>query len=385
MENIFFYGERGIVNGLVLDLKDDLSKLKKVLNSIEWCSVQEKSWINDIENAIYLIEPGFSKFGQPDLVIICEAKDGLKSWFFIEVKAIPYHASAISNKKGMNQKAFNSSINGQISLNYRLALALERYSGESLVRESKAIFEQYKEKIFDYNNGPRKAGKPELLKRIIAPFMSKLKLKNTFFISVTRDFQPNPMKNCPEEHLPLLLDEKGINRWDEIASQIGFLSLKFLDLSVLRLDGYFREGCRTHIGNWEDNPEPKDFGNTPVLRSKNWNEFPANWVLATDEIGNCIKKNLNRAAETIRYPGSYSFKINNKTIGKLVLKNPQNPSLMVGFSIVVPEAKFYAEHLGASELWLMAPRKEPFIITRIKSPSKTLEVCEVMVEFLKSF
>jgi hypothetical protein len=58
---------------------------------------------------------------------------------------------------------------------------------------------------------------------------------------------------------------------------------------------------------------------------------------------------------------------------------------MVGFSIAVPEAKFYAEYLGASELWLMAPRKEPFIITRIKSPSKTLEVCEVMVEFLKSF
>ena len=111
----------------------------------------------------------------------------------------------------MNQKAYNSSINGQISLNYRLALALERYSGESLVRESKAIFEQYKEKIFDYNNGPRKAGKPELLKRIIAPFMSKLKLRNTFFIAVTRDSPPNPMKNCPEEHLPLLLDKKGIN------------------------------------------------------------------------------------------------------------------------------------------------------------------------------
>ena len=84
MDNIFFYGERGIVNGLVLDLKDDLFMLKKVLSSIEWCSEQEKGWINDIENAIYLIEPGFSKFGQPDLVIICEPKDGSKYWFFIE-------------------------------------------------------------------------------------------------------------------------------------------------------------------------------------------------------------------------------------------------------------------------------------------------------------
>jgi hypothetical protein len=114
MENIFFYGERGIVNGLVLDLKDDILKLKNVLNSIEWCSEKDKSWIGDIKNATYLIEPGFSKFGQPDLVIICEGKNGLKYWFFIEVKAIPYHSSAASNKKGMEQKAYNSSINGQI-------------------------------------------------------------------------------------------------------------------------------------------------------------------------------------------------------------------------------------------------------------------------------
>ena len=35
MSKICFYGERGIVNGLVLDLRDDLNKLKDVLRSIE--------------------------------------------------------------------------------------------------------------------------------------------------------------------------------------------------------------------------------------------------------------------------------------------------------------------------------------------------------------
>jgi hypothetical protein len=77
---------------------------------------------------VYLIEPGFSKFGQPDLVLVCKIKDGSKRWVFIEAKAIPYNASAMSNKNGMKQNGYNSSINGQLSLNYRLALALERYS-----------------------------------------------------------------------------------------------------------------------------------------------------------------------------------------------------------------------------------------------------------------
>jgi hypothetical protein len=385
MENIFFYGERGIVNGLVLDIKDDLSKLKKVLNSIEWCLEQDKGWINDIHSATYLVEPGFSKFGQPDLVIICESKDGSKYWFFIEAKAIPYHASAISNDKGMKQKAFNSSINGQISLNYRLALALENYSGESVLTESVDIFEQYQEKISDYNNVPRKAGKPELLRRIINRFMIGLKLEKTFFVAITRDPPPNPIKNCPQDLLPLLIDESGNNRWPDLSSQVGFLSLEVMDLEILNLDGYFRAGCRTHIGKWEENPKPNDFDDAPVLRPKNWDEFPDNWVDAVDELADCIKKNTSQWAETIRYNGSYSFKINNKTIGKLLLKDPHNPCLMVGFSIVVPDAKLYAEYFDKSEFLLMAPPKEPFTMSCINKIEKKDEICEVMTEFLQSF
>jgi hypothetical protein len=58
---------------------------------------------------------------------------------------------------------------------------------------------------------------------------------------------------------------------------------------------------------------------------------------------------------------------------------------MVGFSIVVPKAKFYAEYIGNSEKWLMAPRKEPFFMVCVKNQIEITDICEVMVEFLSSF
>ena len=102
-------------------------------------------------------------------------------------------------------------------------------------------------------------------------------------------------------------------------------------------------------------------------------------------VANCIKENTSQFTKYKRYNGSYSFIINNKTLGKLVLKDPHNPCLMIGFSIVVPEAKFYAEYIGNSEKWLMGPRKEPFFMVCVKNQSELTDICEVMVEFLSSF
>ena len=385
MNKICFYGERGIVNGLVLDLKDDLHKLKDVLRSIEWCTEGDYSWIDDIIKVVYLIEPGFSKFGQPDLVLVCKIKDGSKRWLFIEVKVISYSASAMSNKKGMTQRQYNSSINGQLSLNYRLALALERYSEGSFLEEPIGIFDQYKKKIYDYNKGPRKAGKPQLIKRIVVPYMNNFDVERAYFVSITKDLPPNPINTTDVDFLPLLIDQNGRNLWDELSKQIGFLSLEVIDKEVVNKDGYFREGCLMHIGQWKEDPKPTQFIDVPVLHAKNWNKFPTEWVQLVDDLAKCIKENISQFAKCKRYNGSYSFIINNKTLGKLVLKDPHNPCLMVGFSIIVPEAKLYAEYIGYSEKLLMAPRKEPFFMVRVKKQNEFDDICEVMVEFLSSF
>ena len=124
MQEICFYGERGIVNGLVLDIWEDLNLIRSVLQTIDWCKPSEHGWIDNLTRAVFLVEPGFYQFGQPDLLTICDIGDGSKRWLFIEVKSTPYHASSMSNQKGMTVNGYNSSINGQLSLDYRLALAL---------------------------------------------------------------------------------------------------------------------------------------------------------------------------------------------------------------------------------------------------------------------
>ena len=114
MANLHFYGERGIVNGLVLDIKDDLELGKEVINYILRCGHINRDWVSNIQDIQYFVEPGFSKFGQPDLIMICTLSDDTtKHYLIIEAKATPYAGSAMSNSKGMAQKGYNSSINGQ--------------------------------------------------------------------------------------------------------------------------------------------------------------------------------------------------------------------------------------------------------------------------------
>ena len=76
---------------------------------------------------VYLVEPSFAQFGDPDIVIVLRAREA--QWlFFVEAKVVSYKHSARSNAVGMQKTGFNSSINGQLSLRYRLARALSTYS-----------------------------------------------------------------------------------------------------------------------------------------------------------------------------------------------------------------------------------------------------------------
>ena len=381
-ENLIFYGERGIVNGLVLDIRKDLELGKVFLKTIDWFGLGETNWTENLEDITFLVEPGFSKFGQPDLVLICRLRDGSKRWLFIEVKAIPYQASAMKNSKGMSQKGFNSSINGQLSLNYRLAMALERYSGELLLEESPETFHQYQKALSDYNKGPRRACKPEFIKGIIGPHFKGLELDKCFFVVLSKDVGPNPMEKESEDLLPLLLNGDGKNTWGELSRNFGFLSLKRLDEDVLNFDGFFRRACCLHIGPWGKDPPLEDCVDRPLVKTANWKKFREDSVLLVDDLAGCIGKHIGSWGKSIRNNGSYSFKVKGKTIGKLFLVDPETPRLAVAFSIVVPNVTGYAESLGAPQVCVIGPSKECFLI--VYEPDKE-KICEIMGEFLNGF
>jgi hypothetical protein len=379
MGNMYFYGERGIVNGLVLDIKDDLSRLKAALNAINWCKRASRGWIEQIKNATYFVEPGFAQFGQPDLLIICEVENGPKHFLIIEAKAVPYKASAMSCKAGMTARGFNSSVNGQLSLNYRLALALEESDRESILQESEELFQAYQKKLSDLNNGPRKLIKPLTIKGIVKPHLQGAKLDQFHFVAMTNDPDDNQMNEIDNDLKPLLLGGAGNDLWPELAAQFGCLSLEKLDLVVLKIDGYFRQGCLTHIGQWPKKPKA-ELQKPPAFQFVNWKAFPENWVEMVNLIAQCVKGSTHAGVLVKKYNGSYSLIVNGKTVGKLMLKEPANPKIVVGFSTFVPRAEEYAEILGIPELRVMM--KQPFFLVACSGPAK---VCETMAAFLKTF
>ncbi|MEA3477943.1 MAG: hypothetical protein U9R60_07175 [Bacteroidota bacterium] len=382
MHNLHFYGERGIVNGLVLDIKDDLELGKAVINSILWCGHLNTDWISNIQDIKYFVEPGFSKFGQPDLIMICTLPDGTKHYLIIEAKATPYAGSAMSNAKGMTPKnGYNSSINGQLSLDYRLALALNDHKREGIIQELESVLKGYQKALGEYNPGPRNAGKFELIKWIVKPYFLGLQLNNTYFIAMTRDMGKNPLNNVDDDFKPKVLDSDGNDCWDKYCHQFGFLSLQELDLMVLNLDGYFRDGCLVHIGEWEKVIDPKKFkGKRLVLI--NFKKFDKDWINSVNAVAECIKIGTPNSVKTIKNKGSYSFKIKGKTIGKLCPQNPKEPYLWVGFSIMAPNFMGYSKMLGQPQRFDLGPKKEPFMFVRAEELDK---VCDVMIEFLKSY
>ena len=129
------YSERGLVNALVQHIRDDHGKVKQFLKNIKWMkpenqeSVESESKMKidslELKSVQWIVEPGFSQFGDPDIILLAWPSGSSRPWvFFIEAKVVDYSTSAMSNKEGMTKSGFNSSINGQLSLKYRLARAL---------------------------------------------------------------------------------------------------------------------------------------------------------------------------------------------------------------------------------------------------------------------
>ena len=122
-----WYGERGIVNALVNHLSRGLPSVdpvRSLLSAIRWAAPRGRSWIGTFTRMI--VELGTPDFGNPDLLLVCDGPDGVRLVFLaVEAKVAPYLASMRPNSQGMTLPRFKSRINGQLSLKYRFARALE--------------------------------------------------------------------------------------------------------------------------------------------------------------------------------------------------------------------------------------------------------------------
>ena len=160
---INFYGERGIVNSIVLFLAQNDNNLKGFLNSIRFinnkqcfCNINENISITDIH---YWVELSLSQFGNPDLIIDFKMNDKTHI-LFIEAKLTDFIKAS---SKGIIDFKDSSLLNIQLLLKERFVQALnnEKNNGKDRTRiEEKDIKET------DLKREKRALGKQSILEKI---------------------------------------------------------------------------------------------------------------------------------------------------------------------------------------------------------------------------
>jgi len=181
---IHFYGERGLVDSLFLDLQAG-GNLVAFLNVIEFPfrNPVHLGLFNETEVAV-IVEAGFggnrAGFGWPDAVVVATLPTGRKLVVFIEAKAGLYaHETANFTAR---KKGFNSKINGQLTLKFRLAQALGDYeTGDKRLVEPDNVARAYGEEA-----RPRRLAKIDNLRNIVEPYLVAGKVEY-LFVALTDD------------------------------------------------------------------------------------------------------------------------------------------------------------------------------------------------------
>lgn len=205
------YSERGLVNALVGYLRTDLSRVRSFLSRIECVGKRGRSAIatlaDSIDGCSFVVEAGFSQFGDPDLILVCQKRDEQEPWLiFIEAKVVDYRESAkrpngpecMSRSKGKATTGYNSQIHGQLSLKYRLVNALSKHMKGTTLVEEEGLHLVYCTFQGDPIASPRKLEKKTNIDSLVPKLLSSAGggddalLNRSFFVALTTD-KHNPL------------------------------------------------------------------------------------------------------------------------------------------------------------------------------------------------
>lgn len=224
-----FYGERGLVNSIILDMGTDIEKQKQFLKTIKFTDDYQPTWIADIVKIDYIVEPSFSQFGNPNLIIIAEEKFMERHVIFIEAKVCSYDdASEKLNVKLMpnSYKGVDSKLNIQLALMYRFSKAYHHI-------EENGFLEDVNTAAKLYHDEPRSLKKPSVIKLCREKFGFNPEF---LYVALTNDpADIKPFKN--KNFLPAI----GVNAWRSEKKSFGLISYAMLEENKIidKENGYY--------------------------------------------------------------------------------------------------------------------------------------------------
>jgi hypothetical protein len=339
---IHFYGERGLVDSLFLDLQA-AGKLVAFLNQIEF-PFREPVRLGlpeDAEVAV-ILEAGFdgnrAGFGWPDAVVVVTLAAGKKLVLFIEAKAGLYADEAADFTARV--PGFNSKVNGQLTLRFRLAQALRNYKkGDRRLVEPDDVARSYGEEA-----RPRRLAKIDNLRKIVEQYLLGDEVE-CLFVALTDDdadvwpaleegschlpFVPKPL--AIDEDAPEELWVKDRNAWGDHKKSFGWVGFRAVEGLVaggpmFTRARHFLDDKRKQREGRAATPEGKV--DNIVLRTR-WKEFKADspTIRLFDRIRSIIEdaiKDTGLAPDPQR--GSYGVLGTEGDRLLKVLPQPQPPS-----------------------------------------------------------
>jgi len=240
--NLYYYGERGLIDSLLADIISDEKNQDKILNKFLKL-INNKSYD---KFSIY-VEPSFGQskgFGVPDLII--KANDDL---YIIEAKCGTIKDSCFIGDKFDEFWKNSSELNVQLLLRYRFFKALKglKYNDNYVAYEDKIEYND--------NSHTKKNGKCQYYRALGVSKNTKwiddiksVELKNIYFVALTSDTDENAIKFLKDSY-------KLFNKFDLDQFKENLRLLRFSEvIKCLNEPRYFNETCdKFHYYNNEKN------------------------------------------------------------------------------------------------------------------------------------
>lgn len=254
--DFLMWGERGFVTTLLLDLTSFQTpdNISNFLNEIELANGNKIQF--EPQKIRCIIEPDFGRegFGTPDAIIILENINQEKIIIIFEAKLSNYGDSS-KNPSLRGTDKFNSTINGQLELNYCLALAMSEFTHESSVLEEPSWILKTRYNV-ERNGKLRIMKDVNIIENMVKPFAIS-NICSYYHIILTDEISNPLIKNV---NLPELYDENDIDKWDIIKSNFGwinYIKLRKFAENYLK-DGRFLDTFELNSGNLDSLKNPLD-------------------------------------------------------------------------------------------------------------------------------
>lgn len=316
----WLYGERGVVNGLLLDMHGApagrAERLNAFFRAIRLHDGAALPWAGGVEDCVWMVEPSFAEYGNPDLIATFTS-GGKRFGVFFEAKLKDYRASSLMITEDMTAESYlrqASKLNVQLALRYRFVQAYRTKGAEATIREEDGHHPDGRRRKLD------KATVVEALGRLLQG------VEEYYYVALTHD-DPAMLMECPLEdcYLP------PVRQVDQARMRKRLGLLTYTDLmsaGVVQADSGFFGAAAALMGLRPIVPHPQALAGVEgpaLVNMTSIQDLPG-------ETRNWLHRILReqRLARLEEQAGSYSAKAEGRTVMKLMAAPEDRTQLMLG-------------------------------------------------------